>query len=90
VSTAVGGIPELIQDGVSGTLVPAGDTAAMAAALARYAGDGALAARHGSAARARIEAHNSVATMVQAYVALYDGLRKTKLKLKETITPCAE
>jgi sugar transferase (PEP-CTERM/EpsH1 system associated) len=90
VSTAVGGIPELVQDGVSGTLVPAGDPAAMAAALARYAGDAALAARHGTAARARIDAHNSVAAMVQAYVALYDGLRKTKLNLKETITPCAE
>jgi sugar transferase (PEP-CTERM/EpsH1 system associated) len=90
VSTAVGGIPELIADGVSGTLVPAGDPAAMAAALAHYAGDAALAARHGAAARARIEAHNSVAAMVQAYVALYDGLRKTKLNLKETITPCAE
>ncbi len=90
VSTAVGGIPELIQDGVTGTLVPASDTAAMAAALARYAGDPGLAARHGFAARERIEAHNSVAAMVQAYVALYDELRKTKLNLKETITPCAE
>ncbi|WP_426101832.1 TIGR03088 family PEP-CTERM/XrtA system glycosyltransferase [Massilia sp. TSP1-1-2] len=90
VSTAVGGIPELIDDGVSGTLVPAGDSAAMAAALARYAGDAALAARHGAAARLRIEAHNSVSAMVQAYVALYDALRKTKLNLKETITPCAE
>jgi hypothetical protein len=28
--------------------------------------------------------------MVHAYVALYDGLRKTKLNLKEAITPCAE
>ncbi len=90
VSTAVGGIPELIADGVTGTLVPAGDTGAMAAALARYARDPALAARHGAAGRARIEAHNSVTAMVQAYVALYDELRKTKLNLKETITPCAE
>ncbi len=90
VSTAVGGIPELVDDGVSGTLVPAGDIGAMAAALARYADDSALAARHGFAARARIEAHNSVAAMVHSYVALYDELRKTKLNLKETITPCAE
>lgn len=90
VSTAVGGIPELIDDGVTGTLVPAGDSAAMAAALARYAGDPALGARHGWAAREHIEAHNSVAAMVHAYVALYDGLRQTKLNLKETITPCAE
>jgi glycosyltransferase involved in cell wall biosynthesis len=90
VSTAVGGIPELVQEGVTGALVPAGDTQAMAAALARYARDADLATRHGAAGRARIEAHNSVTAMVQAYVALYDGLRKTKLNLKETITPCAE
>jgi sugar transferase (PEP-CTERM/EpsH1 system associated) len=90
VSTAVGGIPELIADGVTGTLVPANDAQAMAAALARYANDAPLAARHGAAARAHIEAHNSVAAMVRSYVALYDALRKTKLNLKETITPCAE
>jgi glycosyltransferase involved in cell wall biosynthesis len=90
VSTAVGGIPELVQDGATGALVPAMDTAALAAALARYAGDPALAARHGAAGRERIEHHYSVGAMVQAYVALYDGLRKTKLNLKETITPCAE
>ncbi len=90
VSTAVGGIPELVQDGVTGTLAPAGDTGALAAALARYAQDPALAARHGAAGRERIETHYSVSAMVAAYVALYDGLRKTKLNLKETITPCAE
>jgi sugar transferase (PEP-CTERM/EpsH1 system associated) len=90
VSSAVGGIPELVQDGVTGALVPALDAPAMAAALARYAADPALAARHGQAGRRRIEDHYSVSAMVQAYVALYDGLRKTKLNLKETVTPCAE
>lgn len=90
VSTAVGGIPELVQDGATGALVPPRDAHALAAALACYALDPALAARHGAAGRARIEANYSVNAMVQAYVALYDGLRKTKLNLKETITPCAE
>ena len=90
VSTAVGGIPELVQDGVTGTLVPPGDVAALASALARYAADPGLAARHGAAGRERIENHYSVSAMVQAYVALYDGLRKTKLNMKETVTPCAE
>ena len=33
VSTAVGGVPELIEDGVNGFLVPAGDAAALAKAL---------------------------------------------------------
>lgn len=90
VSTAVGGIPELVADGVTGALVPVRDAQAMAEALARYARDPALAARHGAAARERIVRTNSIAAMVQAYVALYDSLRKSKLKLKETITPCAE
>ncbi|MES2018666.1 MAG: TIGR03088 family PEP-CTERM/XrtA system glycosyltransferase [Pseudomonadota bacterium] len=90
VSTAVGGIPELVQDGVTGTLVPSGDTGALAAAMAHYAADPALAARHGAAGRERIETHYSVSAMVAAYVALYDQLRKTKLKLKAAITPCAE
>jgi sugar transferase (PEP-CTERM/EpsH1 system associated) len=90
VSTAVGGIPELVQDGVTGTLVPAGDSAALAAALASYAQDASLAARHGAAGRERIEKNNSVSAMVAAYAALYDALRKTKLNWKETVTPCAE
>ena len=90
VASAVGGVPDLVQDGVTGALVPARDSQALAAALAGYAQDRALATRHGAAGRARIEQHYSVGAMVQAYAALYDSLRKTKLNLKETITPCAE
>lgn len=90
VSTAVGGIPALVQDNVTGQLVPAGDSTELAAALAVYANNPQLAAEHGAAGRERIEFHYSVTAMVQAYTSLYDALRKTKLNLKETITPCAE
>ncbi|MES2900224.1 MAG: TIGR03088 family PEP-CTERM/XrtA system glycosyltransferase [Pseudomonadota bacterium] len=90
VASAVGGIPDLVQDGVTGTLVPAGDPQALAEALGRYAGDPALCARHATAARARIETHYSVDAMLQAYLDLYDGLLKSKTNLKEKITPCAE
>jgi sugar transferase (PEP-CTERM/EpsH1 system associated) len=90
VSTAVGGIPDLVQENVTGLLVPNRDSAAMAQALALYAADPALAQHHGAAGRARIEQHYSVTTMVQEYTCLYDTLRKNKLNLKETITPCAE
>jgi len=48
-----GGPAEVITDGVDGVLVPAGDTAALATALARLGGDPATRRRLGDAARAR-------------------------------------
>ncbi len=51
VSTAVSGIPELVQDGVTGLLVPPEDPAALATAWRRVADDPALAARLSAAGR---------------------------------------
>ena len=45
VSTAAGGIPDLVADGVSGLLAPVGDDAALAQAVCRVLGDPLLAAR---------------------------------------------
>lgn len=45
ISSAISGIPELIEDGVSGLLVPARDADALARALAKLLDDKALAAR---------------------------------------------
>ncbi len=45
VSTAVGGVPDLLADGVDGLLVPDDDDAAMASAVARIVDDAALAER---------------------------------------------
>jgi glycosyltransferase involved in cell wall biosynthesis len=45
VSTTVSGIPELVEDGVTGLLVPPDDPRALAAAWRRVADDAALAAR---------------------------------------------
>ncbi|MFL5563196.1 MAG: glycosyltransferase [Gemmatimonadaceae bacterium] len=42
IGSALGGIPERVIDGVSGLLVAAGDVAAWASALERFASDGAL------------------------------------------------
>jgi glycosyltransferase involved in cell wall biosynthesis len=53
VATRVGAIGEVLEDGVSGLLVPPGDALAMAAAIRRLADDPAFAARLGRAARAR-------------------------------------
>lgn len=54
IATRVGGIPELIEDGVTGLLVPATDEPALAAAIAALLGDPARAAQLGTAARIRV------------------------------------
>jgi colanic acid/amylovoran biosynthesis glycosyltransferase len=55
-STAVSAIPEFIDDGVHGALVPSDDPGALAARLAALAGDPAGRARMADAARARLVA----------------------------------
>ena len=55
VTTAVGGVPELIQDGVNGLLCPPGDPESLAEKITSMLDDSALRARLGSAARASYE-----------------------------------
>jgi len=57
VASRVAGIPEVVEDGVTGVLVPAGDVGALSAALARLAGDPAARERLGREARAHAVAH---------------------------------
>jgi sugar transferase (PEP-CTERM/EpsH1 system associated) len=93
VATAVGGIPDLVEQGVSGTLVPPKDPQALAAAIAPYVRERALARRHGAAGRERVEQQYSMQAMLAAYVALYDELCLTKTTPRtpnKAITPCAE
>jgi glycosyltransferase involved in cell wall biosynthesis len=53
VGTRTGGLPELIEDGVSGLIVPPADAAALADGLCRLLRDAGLRDRMGRAARAR-------------------------------------
>lgn len=69
VSTAVGGVPEAVRDGVEGRLAPRGDADALAEAMVAVAADPALRARLGRAALERAEIFDaSVAQSVQADV----------------------
>ncbi|HEV8701914.1 MAG TPA: glycosyltransferase [Candidatus Polarisedimenticolia bacterium] len=53
VGTAVGGVPEVLEEGGAGILVPPGDPEALAAAISRLAADERLAAHYGRRARSR-------------------------------------
>ncbi len=72
VATAVGGNPELVADGETGTLVPASDPSALAAALAGYVTDLARLHSEGEAARTRVEQQFSLDAMLARYGRLYD------------------
>jgi sugar transferase (PEP-CTERM/EpsH1 system associated) len=73
VATDVGGNPELVQEGVTGYLVPAGEEAPMAARLGALLRDSSLRDRMGAAGRGRIEAEHSMSGMVRAYTELYES-----------------
>jgi len=73
VATALGGIPELVEDGVTGLLVPPADPQALATVLGRVLADGALAADLGAAARSRAEALHSLGGHLEAVEAFYAG-----------------
>ena len=80
-ATRVGGNAELVAEGETGDIVPAGDVEALAAALVRLSADPVRAATMGRAGRARAEKLFSLPAMVQAYRALYDRLLTERLRL---------
>ena len=60
VTTRVMGIPELVEDGVSGLLVAPGSRGELAGALQRLIDDAQLRAALGEAARRRVEAEHDL------------------------------
>jgi sugar transferase (PEP-CTERM/EpsH1 system associated) len=71
VATRVGGNAELVEDGMTGRLVPAGNAAVLAEQILAYAADPATARRHGRAGRSRVERDFSLDAMVSRYRDLY-------------------
>jgi glycosyltransferase involved in cell wall biosynthesis len=80
VAGRIGGIPEVVEDGTTGCLVPPGDGAALAAVLERLVADPALVARLGAAGQARVQSQFTVEQMVRRVEHLYDELTRRKLR----------
>lgn len=72
VATAVGGVPEMIEDGVSGLLTPPGDASALAQALERLLRSAGLRRDMGRAARASAVRRFSVTHQVDQLLAVWE------------------
>jgi len=71
IATSVGGIPELVEDGVSGLLVPPKSPPALADAIVRLLADRALASRFGRAAQKRAKEEFSMQAMMKKTEEIY-------------------
>jgi glycosyltransferase involved in cell wall biosynthesis len=76
IGTRHGGIPEIIDDGVTGYLVREGDVDAIAQRLDALLADDALRARLGLAGRAKMECEYDVRRSVDALEAVYDEVSR--------------
>lgn len=77
-ATAIGGNPELVQEGVCGRLFAPGDVAALAGMLADFAQQPELRAAQGAAARARAVQAFGIEAMVRSYQGVYDELMPSR------------
>ena len=71
VGTRAGGIPEVVEDGVTGVLVPPGHADALGDALVRVLADAPARARMGEAGRARVRERFGVDRLVEGTLAAY-------------------
>ena len=74
VTTAVGGNPEIVIDGHTGRLAPAGDPAALACAIVELCADRELWSVMGTLGRQRVEQNFEIRQMIRNYEELYEEL----------------
>ena len=72
VATSAGGIPEVVEDGVTGTIVPPRDAHAMAAAIVALLSDDGRRRAMADAGLARVRARFTVERMVAATASVYE------------------
>jgi len=85
VATRVGGVPEVVTDGVTGLLVEPGCPDQAAKAVARLMGDGQLAHRLARAGRQHVTSCFSLDRVAAQYVQLYRRVMRKNLCLTERL-----
>ena len=80
VATRVGGIPDLIEDGTHGLLVPPGDACALADAMGRLLRDRSAARAMGAAARVRAAREYDIDAVAARTVALFEECLEGQLR----------
>ena len=73
-STTVSAIPEVVEDGATGCLVPPDDPSAMAAGMVELANSGELRERMGRAGHARVVEHFGLDVMVDETLRVYEDV----------------
>jgi glycosyltransferase involved in cell wall biosynthesis len=74
VATRVGGNPELMEEGITGSLVPPADPQALSAAIRDYVVNREMIRGHGASARRAVESRFGMEAMVKAYMGVYDSV----------------
>lgn len=72
IASRVGGNPELVEDGETGSLFQVGDSTALASLILDYAVSQGLRAERGAASRERVVGKFSIAAMVAGYRAVWE------------------
>jgi len=75
-----GALPDVVVDGVTGTLVEAGDVDALGAAIRAYASDPALREAHGAAARERCEELYGIERTAAAYARVCSEVHRRRAR----------
>ncbi|HEY2923324.1 MAG TPA: TIGR03088 family PEP-CTERM/XrtA system glycosyltransferase [Candidatus Binatia bacterium] len=79
VATDVGGNPELVDEGITGSLTPASDPIAMAKAIESYIYNEQRVLEHGRSGRLKIQSQFTMRAMVAGYLNVYDSLSRKPL-----------
>lgn len=79
VATTAGGLPEVVEDGVTGLLTPPGDARALAEAITRLLRDPALRERMGRAGRERALAYFMADRVAERMTAVYEQVARDAL-----------